>query len=191
MNNKTIMSVLAASALLLSMCSCTETEAPSASSAAESSSVQTVMTTQAHEKSEYSDGNYSGDGFTMFADPVLWQFIGSDSDTAYDLKMITDRDFVTLGLSVYTDANENGKTAQEIVMSADNKAILSTGALSTAKLSFYYYEWAVDEETRARNYFADLDGRYLCVYAESTNFGFVDSKIADLLSGITLTEKQQ
>ncbi|WP_297960519.1 hypothetical protein [uncultured Ruminococcus sp.] len=178
---KHLFAVLAAAAALSCLCGCTSEKNSSQSPSS------AVLSTISRDDTQYDSGNYSGEGFTLYAEPRLWKYRSSDNDTC-DLRMITDKDIITCGISVYTDMSDHGgKSAEETVDSQNSEAVLSKGSLATAKLSFCYYEWAVDEYTRARTYYADIDGGYLCVYAESTNFGYVDVKIADLLSGLKLT----
>lgn len=183
MKKSTLKAIFAASAMPLILCSCTGDKGNSSLS---EPSVQSEIVTGAHAKSEYNNGSYTGSGFSLYADPKIWSYSGS-ADSSCDLYIITDKDFASCGISVYiSDDDHGGKTAREIVMTNNNETILSTGSLTTAAFSFYYYEWAVDDDIRARSYFADHGGNYLCVYAESSNFGYVDGKIAELLTSIKI-----
>lgn len=187
MKKHRITAAIAASALLFTLGSCMEKKPASPLESTTESTSKAVIYTNVRSNASYENGTYSGEGFSLYADPKIWKFNGSQADAHCDLEMITDRDFVTCGLSVYTDNDDHGgKSAQEIVASADSEAVISTGSLATASLNFYYYEWEIDENTHGRTYFSDIDGRYLCVYAESTNFGYVDGKIVDLLGSIKL-----
>lgn len=179
--------VLAAFTITLSLCSCKEKSSPDKNTSSQ------PITTAAHDDSaSYINGTYSGKGFSLYAEPRIWTFRSQNNDSC-DLRMITDRDFTTCGISVYiSDDDHGGKTAQEIVEEASkNENIVFSGPLATSAFTFYFYEWAVDETTHARTYFADYGDKYLCVYAESTNFGYVDVKIADLLSTLKMTDAAQ
>ena len=187
---KHIFTAVTAAAALLSLCSCTSgkssTVSPSSAFVTTASPSSVVVTKVSRGDTQYDSGTYSGSDFSLYADPYLWAYRTDDNDTC-DLRMITDGGFVTCGISIYTsDDDYGGKSARDIVMSNDNPSVVLTGALSTVPITFYYYEWEMNEDTHARTYFGDLDGRYLCIYAESTNFGYVDGKIAELLSGLKL-----
>ena len=138
--------VLAACAITFSLSGCKEK-----SSSDKKASSQPVTAAARDESTSYSNGTYSGNGFSLYAEPRIWAF-RSKNDDSCDLRMITDRDFTTCGISVYlSDDDHDGKTAQEIVEEASkNENIVSTGPLVTSAFSFYYYEWAVDETTHAR-----------------------------------------
>ena len=178
-----ITAALSAALLLFALCSCTD-----AKSSSYLSSSKAETPTGVRSSAEYSSGTYSGDGFSLYADPKIWRFNDSQTEASCDLQMITDRDFVTCGISVYTDPDSHGgRSPQEIVAAADSENVVSTGSLATASTTFYYYEWEIDKNTHGRSYYSLTDGRYLCVYAESTNFGYVDGKIADLLGSIKLS----
>ncbi|WP_024860902.1 hypothetical protein [Ruminococcus flavefaciens] len=196
MKNNSLKAVLAASMLLFTLCSCTDpygVTPPSSEISTTEASANTVLTEKVSTNAKYENGSYSGEGFSLYADPNIWRFIGSQSDAPYDLQLITDKDINTCGISVYvSDDDHGGKSAQNIVMEANNSDIIFTGAAATAAMTFYYYEWAIDDETHGRTYFADYgDNKYLCAYAESNNFGYMDGKITDLLSSIKLTENNQ
>ena len=179
---KHIFTAVTAAAALLSLCSCTSGK----SSSTVSPSSSAVVTTVSRGDTQYDSGTYSGRDFSLYADPYLWTYRTDDNDTC-DLRMITDGGFVTCGISIYTcDDDYGGKSARDITMSNDDPSVVLKGALSTVPITFYYYEWEMNEDTNARTYFGDLDGCYLCIYAESTNFGYVDGKIAELLSGLKL-----
>ncbi len=179
--------VLAACAITLSLCSCKEK-----SSSDKKASSQPMTAAYRDDSASYDNGTYSGKGFSLYAEPKIWAFRSKDDDSC-DLRMITDRDFTTCGISVYISNDDHGgKTAQEIVEEASkNENIVFSGPLATSAFTFYFYEWAVDGTTHARTYFADYGDKYLCIYAESSNFGYVDVKIADLLSTLKMTDDPQ
>ena len=195
MKNNSLKAVLAASMLLFTFGSCTDQygiNPPSSEISATEESSKIVLTEKVTTNAKYENGTYSGNGFSMYADPNIWRFIGSQSDAPYDLQLITDKDINTCGISVYvSDDDHGGKSAQNIVMEANAPDIVFTGAAATAATTFYYYEWAIDDENHGRTYFADYGDKYLCAYAESNNFGYMDGKITDLLSSIKLTENNQ
>lgn len=179
--------VFAAALMAVSLFSCNnkktaapEKEQPASSSATIAASAETV---------EYKNGNYITDSFSMYADPNIWAYDGSASVTESGampccLKMVTDRDFTTCGLNVYTSENSDGKSAQEVINAENSKDIVFTGTTATGKYTFYYYEWAANDTLHCRSYLADFGDKYLCVYAESSNFGYVEGKIAEVLQSI-------
>ena len=130
--------------------------------------------------------------YSLYADPAIWEYTGGQDDAPCDLQLRSGGGANTCGVSVYVSNDDHGgKSAQDIVMNDNDERIIYTGALATTALTFYYYEWTIDEEKHGRTYFADYDGKYLCVYAESPNFGYVESKIADLLGVMTLSENSK
>ncbi|HOA00219.1 hypothetical protein [Ruminococcus sp.] len=186
--------VTAALALLPALCGCTDGKSSSSDSSPVSSDSQVSSETASAAKNgaAYSDGTYSGEGFSLYADPAIWEYTGDQDDAPCDLQLRSGGGANTCGVSVYvSDDDHGGKSAQDIVMNDNDERIIYTGALATTALTFYYYEWTIDEEKHGRTYFADYDGKYLCVYAESPNFGYVESKIADLLGGMTLSENSK
>jgi hypothetical protein len=195
MKKHRLTAVAAACALLTALCGCADGKSGSSDSSPVSSdfapvSAETVTAPQG--SADYSDGTYSGEGFSLYADPAIWEYTGGQEDSPCDLQLRSGGGANTCGVSVYvSDDDHGGKSAQDIVMNADDERIVYTGALATTALTFYYYEWAIDEEKHGRTYFADYGDSYLCVYAESINFGYVESKIADLLGSMTLTEKSK
>ena len=194
MKKHRITAVIGAVLLLAALCGCTDQDgisAPSSESSTEASA-DVIVTESVRSSTSYENGTYSGEGFSMYADPNIWRYNGDNTNAACDLQLITDKDINTCGISVYvSDDDHGGKSAQNIVMEANNPDITFTGAAATAAMTFYYYEWAIDDNTHGRTYFADYGDKYLCVYAESTNFGYVESKISELLGSIKLTENKQ
>ncbi len=184
MKSHSFKAFIAALLIAAAMCGCEKK-----STSDEKQTTQPITAAVHDENTSFDNGTYSGKGFSLYADPRIWAYKSSENDTC-DLRMITDKDIVSCGVSVYiSDDDHGGKTAQEIVEEASkNDNIVYTGPLSTAAFSFFFYEWTVDEDTRARTYFADCGDKYLCVYAESSNFGFVDVKIADLLSTLKVND---
>lgn len=188
MKKHRITATIAASMLLFTLGSCTDQYGitPPAESTTETTS-KTVLYDNVRSNAKYENGTYSGDGFSLYADPNIWKFNGGNSEAPCDLQLITDKDINSCGLSVYVSNDDHGgKSAQDIVFGADNPDIIFTGAAATSAMTFYYYEWAIDDNTHGRTYFGDFGSRYLCIYAESTNFGLVENKIADLLSSLKL-----
>ena len=191
--------IMAAALMAVSLCSCLDkkentSREQNANSASEASTEVTtsappVPLAASDEKVEYKNGNYISESFSMYAEPNIWQYddsasVANGGAMPCDLKMVTDRDFTTCGLNVYVSENTEGKTAQEIIDAEDSTAIVFTGSLATGKYTFYYYEWAVNDDLHCRSYLADFGEKYLCVYAESSNFGYVEGKIADVLQSI-------
>ena len=174
--------------MALSLCGCNEKNSSDENKTAPQTAAETVAVQ--HDDTSYDNGTYSGTGFSLYADPRIWAYKTSDDDSC-DLHMITDKDIVSCGISVYiSDDDHGGKTAQEIVASeSENENIIYSGPLATSSFTFYFYEWVIGEETNGRMYFADYGDKYICIYAESTNFGFVDVKIADLLSTLKVTDE--
>lgn len=172
--------------MLAVLCGCAESKG----SVSETAPVSQEIVTAPQGSAEYSDGTYSGEGFSLYADPSIWKYSGGEGTC--DLLLNTNNDINSLGISIYvSDDDHGGKSAQEIVMGADDDSIIFTGALATASCTFYFYEWEKDEELHCRTYFADYGDKYLCVYAESTNFGYVENKIADLLGSLELSENSK
>ena len=187
-----ITAIFAAAALLFTLGSCTENQSSSAPDSTAEATSKTVLYDNVRSNAKYENGTYSGEGFSLYADPNIWQFCGDNPDAPCDLKLKTDKDINSCGISVYvSDDDHGGKSAQDIVMNANNEDIIFTGAAATPAMTFYYYEWAIDDNTHGRTYFGDYGSRYLCAYAESTNFGYVENKISDLLGSIKLTENKQ
>ncbi|SEH54986.1 hypothetical protein SAMN02910265_01357 [Ruminococcus flavefaciens] len=190
--------VIAAALMAVSLCSCldkkNDTSDTNASAASEASTEGTtsappVPMSPVIENTEYKNGNYKSHSFSMYAEPNIWKYDSSETVTEggampCDLKMVTDRDFTTCGLKIYVAENTDGKSAQEAISSENNDNIIFTGTTATAKCTFYYYEWAANDDLHCRSYLADFGGKYLCVYAESTNFGYVEGKITEILSSI-------
>ncbi len=187
MNKNTITAFLAASAVFVSLCGCVEQQNSTTTNAPAS---QSDTITLRKEKTNYFNGTVKNPEFSYFADPALWSYVNSPSDTC-ELRMITGKDTLTCGVSVFiSDEKEKDQSAELKVLSIVNKEeILSTGPLATVGRTFYYYEWAVDEEINARVYLADYGDKYVCAYSECNNFGFVEGKIADLLSTLKLHEE--
>lgn len=181
-----ITAVTAASLLLFTMGSCMEKKAaPASSESLTESTSKTVLAENVRSNAKYDNGTYSGKGFSLYADPNIWKFNGDDKNAPCDLQLIVDKEINTCGISVYvSDDDHGGKSAQDIVMNAENPDIIFTGAAATSAMTFYYYEWEIDDNTHGRTYFADFNEKYLCAYAESTNFGYVESKISELLGSI-------
>ena len=181
-----ITAVMAASLMLFTMGSCMEKKAaPNSSESSTEAASDVIMTENVRSGAKYENGTYSGEGFSLYADPNIWKWNGDNSEAPCDLQLIVDKEINTCGISVYvSDDDHGGKSAQDIVMNADNKDIVFTGAAATSAMTFYYYEWAIDDNTHGRTYFADFNGKYLCAYAESANFGYVESKISELLGSI-------
>ena len=193
MKKHSISAVMAASLLLFTLGSCTDKDSimPPSESTTEAAS-KSVLAGNARSNAKYENGTYSGDGFSLYADPNIWKFSGSQTDTTCDLQLIVNKDINSCGISFYvSDDDHGGKSAQDIVMNNNNDDIIFTGAAATSAMTFYYYEWAIDENIHGRNYFADYGDRYLCAYAESSNFGLVENKISDLFTTIKLTENQK
>lgn len=188
MKKSTLTSIISASILLATMCGCTAQQTSNNYHAepAQSSTIPVVK-----EKSDYFNGTVKSNGFSYFADPNLWSYVNSPDDTC-ELRMITDKDITNCGISLFiSDEKSQDETAESKVLSIVNKdEIRSTGTLATADRTFYYYEWAIDDDTNARTYLSDYNDKYLCAYAESNNFGYVDNKIADILSMIKLPEEE-
>ncbi len=196
MNKIRFTAVIAAALMAASMCSCLDkkedtSNKPSASEASTegTTSAPPVPVSPLAEKIEYTSGNYISESFSLYAEPNIWQYDDSVSVTnsgamPCDLKMVTDRDFTTCGIRVYVAENKDGKSAQEAISAENNDNIIFTGTAATSKCTFYYYEWAANDDLHCRSYLADFGGKYLCVYAESTNFGYVEGKITEILSSI-------
>lgn len=175
---------LTAALMAVSLFSCNDKKP-----AAEKEKSKPAPAAVSEENVEYQNGNYISDSFKMYADPNIWQYDSSASVTTGGsmpcfLKMITDREFTTCGLNVYVSENKDGKSAQEAIDAENSKDIVFTGTTATAKYTFYYCEWAANDNLHCRSYLADLGEKYLCVYAESSNFGYVEGKIAEVLSSI-------
>lgn len=198
MNKIHFTAIITAALMSVSMCSCLEKKedtsnkpAPSATeaSAEGTTSAPPVPVSPLTEKIEYKSGNYISESFSLYAEPNIWQYDDSASvkdggALSCDLKMVTDMDFTTCGLKVYTAENKSGISAQETINAENSTAIVFTGSLATGKNTFYYYEWAANDNMHCRSYLADFGDKYLCAYAESSNFGYVESKIADVLQSI-------
>jgi hypothetical protein len=198
MNKIHFTAIITAALMSVSMCSCLEKKedtsnkpVPSATeaSAEGTTSAPPVPVSPLTEKIEYKSGNYISESFSLYAEPNIWQYDDSASvkdcgALSCDLKMVTDRDFTTCGLKVYTAENKSGISAQETINAENSTAIFFTGSLATGKYNFYYYEWAANDNMHCRSYLADFGDKYLCAYAESSNFGYVESKIADVLQSI-------
>ena len=176
--------------MALSLCGCNEKKSSDENGSAPQPAAETVAVQ--HDDTSFDNGTYSGTGFSLYADPRIWAYKTSDDDPC-DLHMITDKDIVSCGISVYiSDDDHGGKTAQEIVASAsEDENIIFSGPLVIPGFTFYFYEWNIAEETNGRMYFADHGDKYICIYAESTNFGFVDVKITDLLSTLKVDDTTQ
>ena len=192
MKKHRITAFIAASMLFFTLVSCMEKKPASSSESTTEAASKTVLAENVRSNAKYENGTYSGEGFSLYADPNIWQFCGDNADAPCDLQLKTDKDINSCGISVYvSDDDHGGKSAQDIVMNSNNDDIIFKGAAATSAMTFYYYEWAIDDNTHGRTYFGDYSGRYLCAYAESTNFGYVESKISDLLGSIKLTENKQ
>ena len=186
MKKHLIKAALAACVMLAAPCSCAESKG----SVSETAPAPQEIVTAPQGSAEYSNGTYSGEGFSLYADPSMWKYSGGEGSC--DLMLNTTNDINSCGISVYvSDDDHGGKSAQEIVMGADNDSIVFTGALATAACTFYYYEWAISDDLHGRTYFTDYGDKYLCVYAESSNFGYVENKIADLLGSLELSENSK
>lgn len=190
MNKKTIASFFAATALFMTMCGCVEKQDDYASYNAKPGQSSTISPRK--NKTRYYNGKISNNDFYYYADPALWSYVNSPKDTC-DLRMITDKDIISCGVSIFlSDENERDQSAELKVLSVVNKEeVISTGPLATADRTFYYYEWTVDEDIHARMYLADYKDRYICAYTESNNYSYVDGKIAELLSSLTMIEKEE
>ena len=188
MQKYTFTALLSAGTIALSLCGCNEKTSSNTKTPAPQPTTAAVL----HDDTSFDNGTYSGTGFALYADPRIWTFREKNDDTC-DLRMMTDKDIVSCGISVYiSDDDHGGKTSQEIVdEQSKNNNIVFTGPLATSVCTFYFYEWEIDENTHARTYFADHGDKYICVYAESSNFGFVDVKIADLLSTLKITDDNE
>lgn len=188
MKKNTITAVFSAAVLLSAMCGCT---AQTSDPANHAEPVQTATLSLGSEKTDYFNGYVKCDEFTYYADPNLWSYVNSLDDPC-DIRMITDKDINSCGLSLFiSDEKPQGETAEFKVLSVVNSdEIRSTGTLATAERTFYYYEWAVDETISARMYLADYDDKYICAYAESNNFGYVENKIADIFSMIKFPDTE-
>lgn len=186
----TFTAILSAGTIAFSLCGCNEKTSSNTKSPAPQPTTTAVI--QHDDTTSFDNGSYSGTGFSLYADPRIWAFKEKKDDIC-DLRMITDKDIVSCGVSVYiSDDDHDGKTAQEIVdEQSKNDNIVYTGPLATSSFTFYFYEWEKDENTRARTYLADHGDKYICVYAESSNFNFVDVKIADLLSTLKITDETE
>ncbi|MBQ6170610.1 MAG: hypothetical protein IJK30_11715 [Ruminococcus sp.] len=172
--------------MLAVLCGCAESKG----SVSETAPVSQEIVTAPQGSAEYSDGTYSGEGFSLYADPSIWKYSGGEGTC--DLLLNTNNDINSFGISIYvSDDDHGGKSAQDIVMNNNDERIIYTGALATTALTFYYYEWAISDALHGRTYFADYGDKYLCVYAESTNFGYVENKIADLLGSLELSENSK
>ena len=190
MQKHTFTALIAACTMALSLCGCNEKKSSDENGSAPQPAAETVAVQ--HDDTSFDNGTYSGTGFSLYADPRIWAYKTSDDDPC-DLHMITDKDIVSCGISVYiSDDDHGGKTAQEIVASAsEDENIIFSGPLVIPGFTFYFYEWNIAEETNGRMYFADHGDKYICIYAESTNFGFVDVKITDLLSTLKVDDTTQ
>ena len=194
--NKNILTVILAAAVLGTMCGCIENDTSHSDQTTdqtvqEDTTVPEETISVIKETFQYKNGTVIGPDFSYYADPVLWKATNSGTDTC-DFRMSADRDFTTCGISIFT-SDERTQPAQLKVLSVVNRDdIISQGTLVTASLNFYYYEWPIDNDTNARTYLADYgDNKYICLYAESTNFGLVDVKLADILSSLKLDQPQQ
>ena len=186
MKKHRLTAVLAACVITAVLCGCAESKG----SVSETAPVSQEIVTVPHGSAEYSDGTYSGEGFSLYADPSIWKYSGGEGTC--DLLLNTNNAINSFGISIYvSDDDHGGKSAQEIVMGAEDDSIIFTGALATASCTFYFYEWAISDALHGRTYFADYGDKYLCVYAESTNFGYVENKIADLLGSLELSENSK
>lgn len=196
--NKKILTAILAAAVLGNMCGCTEkTTSPSENgtdiNVQSETKVQEATVPISPETLQYQNGNVIGPDFSYYADPSLWKFTNSSTDTC-DLRMLADKDFTTCGISIFSsDEKNDGQSAQLKVLSVVNRdEMISQGTLVTSSLTFYYYEWTIDNETNARTYLADYgNDKYICLYAESTNFGITDVKLADILSTLKLEKTEQ
>ena len=189
MKKNTITAVFSAAVLLMTMCGCT---AQNADPTAHSEPVQTATIPLDKEKTNYFNGYIKSNDFSYFADPNLWAYVNSSDDTC-EIRMITGKDINQCGLSLFvSDEKSQSETAELKVLSVVNREeILSTGTLATADRTFYYYEWSVDDDINARMYLADYNDKYICAYAESNSFGYVENKIADILSMIKFPEDEE
>ncbi|MBR5682492.1 MAG: hypothetical protein IKW96_04300 [Ruminococcus sp.] len=188
MKKYTFTAVLSSAVLLAAMCGCT---AQNADNTAHTEPIQTATISLNKEKTDYFNGHVKSNDFSYYADPNLWAYVNSPEDTC-ELRMITGKDINNCGLSLFmSNEKSQGETAELKVLSVVNKEeILSTGTLVTADRTFYYYEWTVDDDLNARMYIADCGDKYICAYAESNSFGYVENKIADVLSMIKLPEEE-
>jgi len=190
MNKNTIISIISAIVLSTSFCGCTKQKSyvPSESPAA------TEQGTKIELKKEvlsYNKGNVTCDDFNFFADPTIWNYTDA-SDDICDFRMKAAKELTICGITLFrSEEQRNGNDAQFKVLSVINDDdVVSTGTLATADRNFYYYEWSINEDLHGRTYIADCGNNYLCAYAESNNFGFVDGKIAELLSSIKLADEK-
>jgi hypothetical protein len=188
MKKNSFTAVLSAAVLLATMCGCT---AQKADPTAQTEPIQTATIPLNKEKTNYFNGYIKNIDFSYYAEPNLWAYVNSPDDTC-ELRMITGKDINKCGLSLFmSDEKPQSETAELKVLSIVNRdEILSTGTLATADRTFYYYEWTIDDELNARMYIADCDDKYICAYAESNSFGYVENKIADVLSMIKLPEEE-
>ena len=188
MNKKIITAILAAAAISAALCSCSG-QKPYVPSSEHSASVQAEKLALKKENITYNKGNVTCSDFSFFADPSLWTYTESSDDTC-DFRMKAYKELTTCGVALFSsDEKTPGQDAQTKVLSVINNAdVVSTGTLATADRNFYYYEYSINEDLHARTYIADNNDKYICAYVESNNFGYIDGKIADLLSSIELAD---
>lgn len=188
MNKKIITAIFAAAVISTALCGCSR-QKPYVPSNEQAASEQAEKLAVKKEKITYNKGNVTCSDFSFFADPALWNYTESSDDTC-DFRMKAYKDLTTCGVSLFSsDEKVTGQDAQMKVLSVINNAdVVSTGTLATADRTFYYYEYSINEDLHARTYIADNNDKYICAYVESNNFGYIDGKIADLLSSIQLTD---